>query len=640
VAIAQNRRALSFLEKLRKHITGGFRVKDISASILTKVLMTMDTDDNQQQPSSQLGVDRRDTTSNNTSSAIAVTDGSASINHQDETSDDGLHRHHLHSHSHDDDNKLVLWQGVALLTADCMGVGVLALPNDIHALGWAVGVGFLLANLPINYYAGNLLAMLALDIEDEKDGGMMGPNNVHDRRVIQKIPTQDQGKHDDLQSRGQRRSGKCHSSDNDLPIIIDDDEQVDTMMEIQMTETSLASRTKDTGRAVSKYSSCQDKKKSSGTAPTLNLKKSNNSASNTDGNSGDGIFRDAGICTHVNNEDGGTPTDKDNDDNITSDLINISRSVFTPQAVATYMVKAFYYTNLFLVLGDYILVMARSVSAIFSDEICLPTAGAIASVLMFGLCQYRSMANLGRSVSLASLLALLIVIVQCLFHHRTSSSSPSGEDEDQQRQIDDVEDDGIWGKFSSLAGIGFAVGSQKLFLNIRHELRHREESSKVLAGSLTSYGLAYVIVIILAGPDPPSFLFDSIPEGWSRRLAGLLLWFHVAVSYAINSQALCSSLDHMLTSSSRRWSFIIGNVNPVQRWFSLTLIVSISSYLVANAIPFFKDLVGLVSRSGFDKVSFLCFFCILNLTVFSFLLPLDWSIDICAIILDTTGTFA
>ena len=59
------------------------------------------------------------------------------------------------------------------------------------------------------------------------------------------------------------------------------------------------------------------------------------------------------------------------------------------------------------------MVMSRSVAALFGEEnICLPTAGAVASILMFGLCQFRTMANLGRSVSLASLFALLIVLVQ------------------------------------------------------------------------------------------------------------------------------------------------------------------------------------------------------------------------------------
>jgi hypothetical protein len=118
--------------------------------------------------------------------------------------------------------------------------------------------------------------------------------------------------------------------------------------------------------------------------------------------------------------------------------------------------------------------------------------------------------------------------------------------------------------------------------------------------------------------DPPSFLFDSIGDGYSRRIAGLLLWFHVAVSYAINSQALCKSIDGIIlvhqqrsirNTRSRRnnnnnnnnnflpsLKLKLNNIidNPIHRWLCITLVVTISSYLVSNAIPFFKDLVGLI----------------------------------------------
>jgi len=75
----------------------------------------------------------------------------------------------------------------------------------------------------------------------------------------------------------------------------------------------------------------------------------------------------------------------------------------------------------------------------------------------------------------------------------------------------------------------------------------------------------------------------------SRRIAGLLLWGHVAVSYAINCQALCSSIDRALVSR-----FPVTSDDSSKRWLGLTLTVCVSSYLVANAIPFFKDLVALI----------------------------------------------
>ena len=87
--------------------------------------------------------------------------------------------------------------------------------------------------------------------------------------------------------------------------------------------------------------------------------------------------------------------------------------------------------------------------------------------------------------------------------------------------------------------------------------------------------------------DPPAFLFDAIPEGASRRIAGFLLWIHVSVSYAINSQAICASLD-------RRYFQTKWPNHPQRRWLFLTFAMAVSSYTVANAIPFFQDLVSLI----------------------------------------------
>ena len=65
-------------------------------------------------------------------------------------------------------NNLNWWQGAALLTADCLGTGLLALPADIHVLGYAWGLGFLIANLPINLFAGTILSHTASAIEDKQ----------------------------------------------------------------------------------------------------------------------------------------------------------------------------------------------------------------------------------------------------------------------------------------------------------------------------------------------------------------------------------------------------------------------------------------------------------------------------------------
>ena len=56
-------------------------------------------------------------------------------------------------------NDLSMFTGAILLTADCMGTGILALPADVQLLGRGWGIAFSLFNLPINLYAGGYIRL-------------------------------------------------------------------------------------------------------------------------------------------------------------------------------------------------------------------------------------------------------------------------------------------------------------------------------------------------------------------------------------------------------------------------------------------------------------------------------------------------
>lgn len=64
-------------------------------------------------------------------------------------------------------NDLTVLTSALLLTADCMGTGILALPSDVQTLGMGVGLTFLVLNLPINLYAGSILSWSALFVEEK-----------------------------------------------------------------------------------------------------------------------------------------------------------------------------------------------------------------------------------------------------------------------------------------------------------------------------------------------------------------------------------------------------------------------------------------------------------------------------------------
>jgi hypothetical protein len=330
-------------------------------------------------------------------------------------------------YDYDSANDLNMWQGAALLTADCLGTGILALPQDIRVLGLWFGVGFLILNLPINYYAGSILSHAA--------------SHVERRQVSENERLQSDGKLDEMGFEVGVAEGKEEES-------------------------------------ISDESPLQDGK--------------NQGRGNYDAIANEDVFDE---------DDNEIKTDDRkhqsslHHDTATFDFIGMTSALFH-KAQGTRLAMILFYTNIFLVLGDYILVMSHAVAALLGEDwICIPVAGVIASTLMFAVCQLRTMSNLGRSASIISLSALFIVVMQCLYYANTVEQIP----DDDEGTDDTPSGHTILRKLSAMGSIGFAVGSQKLFLNIRHELADRASAPKSLAISLTAFGTFYVAIVLCAG---------------------------------------------------------------------------------------------------------------------------------------------
>eukprot|EP00536_Pseudo-nitzschia_multiseries_P004179 jgi/Psemu1/295492/fgenesh1_pm.68_\ len=412
---------------------------------------------------------------------------------------------------HEHKNDLNVWNGTALLVADCVGTGILALPHDIQVLGTRFGLMFLISCLPINFFAGLILSYSADHVEHNNDN--------------------------------------CISEDR-----IDDRQQLITNATM---DTALTAAGKNNNYQTLETASVD------GSEDQLERRSSDERTS-------------------------------ENRDAATFDFIGMTSAIFDDPAT-TRLVMILYYSNIFLVLGNYIIVMSHAVIALFDHDgngdgvlSCLPIAGLLASTLMFAVCQMRTMARLGRTASTVSLSAMAIVLVQCLYFSRSSAKSTSGSEEFEDEIV------GLrflLRQFSACGSIGFATGSQKLFLNIRHEFADRNDAPKSLGLGLTAFGIIYVLIVLLAGTDPPGLLFDAIPRGSiHRQAAGFLLWVHVVVSYAINSQAICASMDRNFFSHwepVRLWS-------DQRRWTALTAIMASAAFFIANAVPFFKDLVAFI----------------------------------------------
>ena len=506
-------------------------------------------------------------------------------------------------------NDLNIWQGAALLTADCLGTGILALPHDIEVLGTMLGLGFLIINLPINYYAGTILSDTAHVVESKQH-----QDNVKYQQAKKKL---------EMQQRSDTGTGGRPPKDSS-PSSIKRSSSSPTMA----PGSKKAFKSKRTYESVGMVDD-------DATEDVFEDEPDSSEGRRT-GRRGYQNVSVSSIVTTSSSSTGSSSRLHENihHDTATFDFIGMTSALFHSKFYSR-LVLILFYTNIFLVLGDYILVMSHAVAALLGENnICIPTAGLLASTLMFGVAQIRTMAKLGRTVSILSLLALAIVVIQCLYY-TIGETITEGEDvvatENESRGtrrillLDDTDMNGtttgmmteignatsvstvstvmpdivrtgistpsILTRLAALGSIGFATGSQKLFLNIRHEFKNRNDAPKSLGISLTAFGTLYVLVCILAGNNPPGFLFDAIPHNtYSRQIAGFLLWVHVVVSYAINSQAICASMDRLILTKLSAFD----GWNDATRWMFASGIMAILAFVVANAIPFFKDLVALI----------------------------------------------
>ncbi len=448
-------------------------------------------------------------------------------------------------------NGLTVLSTAALFVADVVGTGILALPYNVRVvLGSGWGILFLLINLPINIYAAYMLHETATGVEKEE---------VAD------------DEHSDCEGDSISEGG------------IDA-----TTREEETLEFMDGNHYQIKPFFIDSYLSA--------VADLPNESQTNNTYEKLDQ-----LVRedDEHIISQLEPQQQRLSTIS------TNDFIGISGAVFGEHSQFRLLVLYVYYANLVLVLGNYVLVMSHSVQAMVGkDRICIPSSGLIASTLMFTFSQFDSMAMLGKVATSISLVALVIVVVQCLFaatstsyfimeeadlfnHHNDSDSSEN----DQYTVTSNAPSSSIITTLSSLSSIIFAVGSQKLFLNIRHDMVCRDQSVLSLGIALFTFVTAYIAISVLAGPRPPKFLLDAIPsDTLAQRLAGIFLWIHVAVSYAINSQALCSSMDRLLLIGTLG----VIHIPPRRRWILLTLGTCVTSFIIANAIPFFQDLTSLI----------------------------------------------
>ena len=268
-----------------------------------------------------------------------------------------------------------------------------------------------------------------------------------------------------------------------------------------------------------------------------------------------------------------------------------------------YIGWGFLYVYIFLILGEYQIVLAKSVQECFYEtKICRPVAGLIACGILLFSNQVRTMRNISL-LSIISALTIVIVIGMCL--------NDISDYVDGSTQHDLVREISFWDFFGAVSTFVFAWAGQKIYLEIMNEMKEPEDFPKSLCGAYPIIMIGYLVVCSVGygytGRQAPGYLLDALDYTPRKSVANILMFVHMQISYTLNLQVLSKAI-HM------RWNpttaLTIGanssNIRTARfEWFVITSAVTGCAYLISNLIPFFDDFVELVGALLSSQLAFI-----------------------------------
>jgi len=147
---------------------------------------------------------------------------------------------------------------------------------------------------------------------------------------------------------------------------------------------------------------------------------------------------------------------------------------------------------------------------------------------------------------------------------------------------------------TSCSKIAFAYAGQFLYLEIIAEMEKPKDFplAFVLAGpyQVGMYLLSACVGYYYKGQKAQGLIINFIPANGWLRFAALLLFIHMIITYLIKATVLARAFHRVWSPKNLNDTSKRGKIE----WFISTLVVLISFMIIANSIPFFDSLTGLI----------------------------------------------
>lgn len=155
----------------------------------------------------------------------------------------------------------------------------------------------------------------------------------------------------------------------------------------------------------------------------------------------------------------------------------------------------------------------------------------------------------------------------------------------------------VFGFLQSLSSLIFAFQGQSIFMELMTEMKNPKEFSKSCNFAYIIMGIVYTVIVVVAygvsGDNVEDFLPDEVSPGAAKTTIGVLVVFHIIVAYVIAIQPFHCWVHSIVFPKTFNSSSVKGQVH----WFFITVVYIIFAFVIANLIPFFSDLQGLIGSA-------------------------------------------
>jgi len=251
--------------------------------------------------------------------------------------------------------------------------------------------------------------------------------------------------------------------------------------------------------------------------------------------------------------------------------------------------------NWYSVLPLYMLTAIESLrSAFYWTDVCYYVWGLFVCGVMILPVQMRSFDAISGVVAVSDASVIVVIISILVALGTEGQDTPDGF----EHSIG-VPKEKFFTAYNSVSAMIFAYQGQSVFLEIMSEMKTAEDWPKALWFGQSIMIPCYVVTAAtgyyLLGDTVPGFLPSALPNNGVKTFVNLLLCFHVIIAYLIHNQPLTQGIEAQMDPTKRA-----SNV----RHFWLSTSILFSSYVVANLIPFFSELVAILGAAFGSPILF------------------------------------